>query len=200
MEKSQTFLENVATLNVDLFVRKQGNHRLMKPRDLTLVTYVIDKLIKDIEKMKSKVWLKSITSTARVRNYSNTQIVSYLVDIKSAIKSLSFLCTCLLIGVFTNYVDKFLSFFDHLTPYVDIFYLINVDKKSWFLDYLPTSYCQHSSLWTPHYHKPILNCCGFNFHFYFIHIRHEQGRAISLTHLSFCKKLFHLSTPFFLII
>ena len=55
LEKSQTFLENVATLNVDLFVRKQGNHRLMKPRDLTLVTYVIDKLIKDIEKMKSKV-------------------------------------------------------------------------------------------------------------------------------------------------
>lgn len=55
LEKSQTFLENVATLNVDLFVRKQGNHRLMKPRDLTLVTYVIDKLIKDIENMKSKV-------------------------------------------------------------------------------------------------------------------------------------------------
>ena len=55
LEKSQTFLENVATLNVDLFVRKQGNHRLMKPRDLTLVTYVIDKLMKDIEKMKSKV-------------------------------------------------------------------------------------------------------------------------------------------------
>ena len=55
LEKSQTFLENVATLNVDLFVRKQGNHRLMKPRDLTLVTYVIDKLLKDIEKVKSKV-------------------------------------------------------------------------------------------------------------------------------------------------
>ena len=40
-------------------------------------------------------------------------------------------------GSFTNYVDKFLAFFDHLPPSVDIFYLINVDKKSTFLDYLP---------------------------------------------------------------
>ena len=55
MEKSQTFLENVATTNVDLVVRKQGNHRLMKPRDLTLIIYVLQKLIVDIEKMKSKV-------------------------------------------------------------------------------------------------------------------------------------------------
>ena len=32
-------------------------------------------------------------------------------------------------GSFTNYVDKILAFFDHLPPYVDIFYGINVDKK-----------------------------------------------------------------------
>ena len=48
LEKSQTFLENVATTNVDLVVRKQGNHRLMKPRDLTLIIYVLQKLIEDI--------------------------------------------------------------------------------------------------------------------------------------------------------
>ena len=28
------------------------------------------------------------------------------------------------------------DFFDHLPPWVDIFYLINIDKKSTFLDYL----------------------------------------------------------------
>ena len=39
-------------------------------------------------------------------------------------------------GAFFNYVDKI--FFDHLPPYVDIFYLIRVDKKSISLDYLPT--------------------------------------------------------------
>ena len=32
-------------------------------------------------------------------------------------------------GAFTNYVDKFLAFFDHLPPYVDIFYPIFLDKK-----------------------------------------------------------------------
>ena len=31
-------------------------------------------------------------------------------------------------NTFTNYVDKILSYFDHLPPYVDIFYLIKVDK------------------------------------------------------------------------
>ena len=31
-------------------------------------------------------------------------------------------------GLFTNYVDKFLAYFDHLPPCVDMFYLINVDK------------------------------------------------------------------------
>ena len=49
-------------------------------------------------------------------------------------------------GAFFNYVDKI--FFGHLPPYVDIFYLIRVDKKPTFLDYLPTSSCQRS-LWTP---------------------------------------------------
>ena len=32
-------------------------------------------------------------------------------------------------GAFFNYVDKIFAFFDHLPPYVDIFYLVNVDKK-----------------------------------------------------------------------
>ena len=36
-----------------------------------------------------------------------------------------------------NYVDKFLDFFAHLPPNVDIFYGINDDKKSTFLDCLP---------------------------------------------------------------
>ena len=36
-------------------------------------------------------------------------------------------------GLFTNYVDKFLVFFDHLPPSVDIFYPIMVDKKPKFL-------------------------------------------------------------------
>ena len=55
VENSQTFLEQVASKNVDLIIRKQGNHRLTKPRDLTLLAYVVHKLIDDIEKVKSKV-------------------------------------------------------------------------------------------------------------------------------------------------
>ena len=30
--------------------------------------------------------------------------------------------------VFTNYVDKFLAFLNHLPPYIDILYFINVDN------------------------------------------------------------------------
>ena len=30
-------------------------------------------------------------------------------------------------GSFTNYVDKFLAFFDHLSPFVYAFYLIKVE-------------------------------------------------------------------------
>ena len=41
-------------------------------------------------------------------------------------------------GLFTKYVDNLLAFFDRLSSYVDIFYLLNVDKKSTFLDYLLT--------------------------------------------------------------
>ena len=33
----------------------------------------------------------------------------------------------IVLGSFTNYVDKFLAFFDHLPPFVDSFYHINVD-------------------------------------------------------------------------
>ena len=41
-------------------------------------------------------------------------------------------------GLFTNYVDKILTFFDHLPPCIEIFYGMNVDKKWTFLDHLPT--------------------------------------------------------------
>ena len=43
-----------------------------------------------------------------------------------------------------TYVEKIWAFFHHLPPYVDIFYLVRVDKKSTFSDYLPTPSCQHS--------------------------------------------------------
>ena len=29
---------------------------------------------------------------------------------------------------FTNYIDKFLAFFDHLSPFINRFYLIKVDN------------------------------------------------------------------------
>ena len=47
-------------------------------------------------------------------------------------------------GSFTNYFDKILASFDHLTPSVDIFYLMNIDKKSTFLDYLLPFSCKRS--------------------------------------------------------
>ena len=43
-------------------------------------------------------------------------------------------------GTFFNHVDKILVFFDHLPLYVDIFYLIRVNKKSTFSDYLPIDF------------------------------------------------------------
>ena len=51
-------------------------------------------------------------------------------------------------GAFTNYVDNILAFFDHLPTCFYIFYLINVDERLTFWNYLPTSSCQRS-LWTP---------------------------------------------------
>ena len=39
----------VETNDFDLFIRKQGNHRLMKPRDLTLLTYAIHNLLMELE-------------------------------------------------------------------------------------------------------------------------------------------------------
>ena len=47
-------------------------------------------------------------------------------------------------GPFKNYVGKILAFFDHLPPCVDIFYVMNVDKKWTFLDHLSTSSCKRS--------------------------------------------------------
>jgi hypothetical protein len=46
--------------------------------------------------------------------------------------------------VVKNYVDNSLGFFNHLPPYVDIFYGINIDKKGTFLDYLPTLSCNRT--------------------------------------------------------
>ena len=43
-----------------------------------------------------------------------------------------------------------LAFLDHLSPCIDVLYLIIVDKKWTFLDHLPTSSCKRS-LWTPPY-------------------------------------------------
>ncbi len=51
-------LTMVESEDVDLILRKKGNHRLMKPRDLTLLTYTLDNLIKEYEyewKAKSKL-------------------------------------------------------------------------------------------------------------------------------------------------
>ena len=48
-QKSFQFLENIDNPDADLIIRKQGNHRLMKPRDLTLLTYTIQNLLDQIE-------------------------------------------------------------------------------------------------------------------------------------------------------
>ena len=48
-QKSLQLLENVENQDVDLIIRKQGNHRMMKPRDLTLLTYAIQDLLDQIE-------------------------------------------------------------------------------------------------------------------------------------------------------
>ena len=45
----------------------------------------------------------------------------------------------------SKHVDKILALFDHLPPSLDIYYLIKVDKKSTFSDYLPLSSCKRSS-------------------------------------------------------
>ena len=52
-------------------------------------------------------------------------------------------------GSFPNYVDNILAFFDHLSPYVDIFYGMNVDKKWSFSDHLPILSCKRSLWRTP---------------------------------------------------
>ena len=59
-------------------------------------------------------------------------------------------------GSYTNYINKILAFFDHLPPWVDIFYGMNVDKKWTFLDRLPTSSCKRSLWTTPNEKKYLL--------------------------------------------
>ena len=61
----------------------------------------------------------------------------------------------------TNYLGKFRAFFDHLPPSIDIFYPIDVDGRSTFLDYLPPSSCKRS-LWTTPYAKTSQEQCVSN--------------------------------------
>jgi abhydrolase domain-containing protein 10 len=44
-ESSLNLLKMVESDDVDLILRKSGNHRLMKPRDLTQLNYILDSLI-----------------------------------------------------------------------------------------------------------------------------------------------------------
>ena len=53
-------------------------------------------------------------------------------------------------GHFSTTLTGFWLFFDHRPSSIDIFYPINVDKESTFLDYLRTSSCQ-CRLWTTTY-------------------------------------------------
>ena len=46
---SVKMLEMFQSEDVDLILRKQGNHRLMKSRDLTLLTYVLGNLLSEIQ-------------------------------------------------------------------------------------------------------------------------------------------------------
>ena len=48
-EDSLLFQENVESKDVDVIIRKQGNHRLMKQRDLTLLTYTVHSLLMELE-------------------------------------------------------------------------------------------------------------------------------------------------------
>lgn len=48
VEKSRLFLDQVDSKDVDLIIRKQANHRLMKPKDLTLITHTINQLLENI--------------------------------------------------------------------------------------------------------------------------------------------------------
>ena len=54
-------------------------------------------------------------------------------------------------------LTTFWPFFDHLPPYIDIFYCINVDKKWTFLDHPPTLSCKRSFVNNPLYHNITLN-------------------------------------------
>ena len=74
------------------------------------------------------------------------------------------------LGAFTNYVDKFRAIFwpptlPAVPSYIDIFYLISVDKKSTFLGYLPTSFCQRSlwrlwHIWSPTIGPQLIGASG----------------------------------------
>ena len=53
-EQSLKLQEMVQSPDFDIIFRKDGNHRLMKSRDLTLLTYTIHSLLNELE-MQSKL-------------------------------------------------------------------------------------------------------------------------------------------------
>ena len=64
-------------------------------------------------------------------------------------------------------LTSFLAFLDHLPPYVDIFYLINVQKKSTFLNYLPILY-------------PLFNIVAFQSAFNEFYMTFERKKKFNL--------------------
>ncbi len=53
-KSSLNLLEKVTNLDSDLVIRKRGNHRLMRPADLTLLVYTVDSLLITIEDVGQK--------------------------------------------------------------------------------------------------------------------------------------------------
>ena len=80
----------------------------------------------------------SSTTLAAICRFSanSTELDRQLIPFKITVSRLHEQCRNNPTGLFTNYVD---NFFDHLPPSVAIFYIMNVDKNSTFLDLLPSS-------------------------------------------------------------
>ena len=62
-EDSLLFQENVESKDCDVIIRKQGNHRLMKQRDLTLLTYTVHSLLMELELKTQNIGSGSISSS-----------------------------------------------------------------------------------------------------------------------------------------
>ena len=91
-------------------------------------------LVSKNEKGPIEKWTR-FPDFSRFLSHSNN-LVRYSVN--GTLDNINSQCWQCFKGVFTNYVDKILAFFDHLPPSVYIFYLMNVDKKWTFLDHLST--------------------------------------------------------------